>query len=149
MIAAPGGPLDPADGELGFETYWRVAALGAGRDGVHGGRIFGLPGRRVQLLTLSAEAGAAEREWLATELRKPAEVRVIAGPADLPLAASGAVVRLAAGGAPDAPGALTPAALNGGDAGFGLIEIDWPRGRVLLSRRDLNGRVVRGSSLKF
>jgi alkaline phosphatase D len=93
--------------EAMFESYWGPAALGAGRPGVYGARVFGPPGRRVQILMLDTRffrsplrkgeadpegrrpyvaqtepdatmLGEAQWRWLEAELRKPAEVRLLA-----------------------------------------------------------------------
>jgi alkaline phosphatase D len=89
-----------------FETYWGPAALGTDHPGVYGARVWGPPGRRVQVILLDTrffrtplkrggpdannrrpylpqtEAGAsmlgeAQWRWLEAELRKPAEVRLL------------------------------------------------------------------------
>ena len=89
-----------------FETFWRDAALGGEHPGVYGARIFGPPGQRVQVILLDTRffrspftkgppapsgrdtyapdpdpaktmLGAAQWAWLAAELRKPAEVRLL------------------------------------------------------------------------
>jgi alkaline phosphatase D len=90
-----------------FETFWRDAALGGGRPGVYGARIYGPPGYRVQVILLDTRffrsplrrsetpnaagykpyladpdpaktmLGEAQWAWLAGELRKPAEIRLV------------------------------------------------------------------------
>lgn len=104
------GGADFAGRELAermFETYWGPAALGAQHPGVYGARIFGPPGRRVQVILLDTRffrsplrkgepdaegrrpyvaqtdpgatmLGEAQWRWLAAELREPAEVRLLA-----------------------------------------------------------------------
>jgi alkaline phosphatase D len=90
-----------------FETYWGPAALGGDHPGVYGARIFGPPGRRVQIILLDTRffrsalkrgepdaegrrayapqadpaatmLGEAQWQWLEEELRRPAEVRLLA-----------------------------------------------------------------------
>lgn len=89
-----------------FETYWGPAAVGTDHPGVYGARTFGPEGRRVQIIMLdtrffrtplkkgepdargrrpyvaqtdagSTLLGEAQWAWLAAELRKPAEVRLL------------------------------------------------------------------------
>jgi alkaline phosphatase D len=69
-----------------FETFWRDAALGGERPGVYGARIFGPSGRRVQVLMLDTRSfryraddllGEEQWAWVAAELRKPAEIRLL------------------------------------------------------------------------
>ena len=90
-----------------FETFWRDAALGGGHPGVYGARIYGPPGYRVQVILLDTRffrsafrrsdtpdaagyrpyladpdpsktmLGEAQWAWLAQELRKPAEIRLV------------------------------------------------------------------------
>ena len=90
-----------------FETFWRDAALGGGHPGVYGARIYGPPGYRVQVILLDTRffrsplrrsetpnaagykpylsdadpsntmLGEAQWAWLADELRKPAEIRLV------------------------------------------------------------------------
>ena len=91
-----------------FETFWRDAALGGGRPGVYGARTYGPPGYRVQVILLDTRffrsalrrsetpnasgyrpyladrdpaktmLGEAQWAWLADELKKPAEIRLVA-----------------------------------------------------------------------
>jgi len=90
-----------------FETYWGPAALGTDHPGVYGARVFGPQGRRVQIILLDTRffrsplkrgpqppgrrgpyvartepgatlLGEAQWRWLAAELRRPAEVRLLA-----------------------------------------------------------------------
>ena len=90
-----------------FETFWRESSLGDERPGAYGARIFGPPGRRVQVILLDTRffrsplrrsdvpnaqgyrpylpdtdpsktmLGEAQWSWLAQELRKPAEIRLV------------------------------------------------------------------------
>lgn len=90
-----------------FETFWRDGALGGEHPGVYGSRIYGPPGQRVQVIMLDtrffrsplkrSEApnasgyrpylpdgdptktmlGEAQWSWLAAELRRPAEIRLL------------------------------------------------------------------------
>lgn len=91
-----------------FETYWGAAAVGREHPGVYGARVFGPPGRRVQVILLDTRffrsplkrgepdaegrrgpyvaqtepgatlLGEAQWRWLETALREPAEVRLVA-----------------------------------------------------------------------
>jgi hypothetical protein len=137
MLAAPGPPLSDAEAEADFESYWTGAAPGAGRDGVHGSRIFGLPGRRVQVVITSPNPDRDQEAWLDAELRRPAEVRVLVGSASrTDSSVQGALVRIPTGSEPTGEelASLSPPPVSGPEAGFGLIEVDWPRRRVFLSR---------------
>lgn len=89
-----------------FETYWGPAAVGTDHPGVYGARTFGPPGRRVQIIMLDTRffrsplktgepdgtgrrpyvaqtdpaatmLGEDQWRWLAAELKKPAEVRLL------------------------------------------------------------------------
>ncbi|HEX8570189.1 MAG TPA: alkaline phosphatase D family protein [Caulobacteraceae bacterium] len=89
-----------------FETFWGAAALGGEHPGVYGARTFGPPGKRVQVIMLDTRffrspfkrgeplpsgretyapdpdpaktmLGEAQWAWLAEELSKPAEVRLL------------------------------------------------------------------------
>ena len=90
-----------------FETFWRDAALGAGHPGVYGAKIYGPSGRRVQVILLDTRffrsplkrsetpntegyrpylpdadpaktmLGDAQWAWLAAELKRPAEIRLV------------------------------------------------------------------------
>jgi alkaline phosphatase D len=90
-----------------FEAFWGASSLGGGHDGVYGAAVFGPEGRRVQVVLLDTRSfrsalrptdqrdapgrerylpdpdpdktmlGAEQWRWLAAELAKPAEIRLI------------------------------------------------------------------------
>ncbi len=88
----PADPAAKARAERIFETYWGAAAVGGDHPGVYGSRIFGPPGRRVQILLLdtrffrsapngaggdAALLGAEQWRWLENQLQQPAELRLL------------------------------------------------------------------------
>lgn len=107
--AGDGGSDFPgkARSEQLFEAFWRDASLGGDHPGVYGARVFGPPGRRVQVILLDTRffrsslkraeppspggyapylpdsdpaktmLGEAQWAWLQGELRRPAEIRLL------------------------------------------------------------------------
>ena len=162
------GPLS----EQLFDAFWRDAAAGRGRPGLHDARIYGPPGRRVQLLLLdSCRSDLGDAQWAGVEeeLRRPAEIRLLVSPApgaggwaaaerarlaavlrrtaarDVVLVTTGAAAGPLRPGAPSGLREAAAASLNEGEpeAAFVLVEIDWARRRLILSRRTEAGAAVK------